>query len=398
MGIFNFLSKAPPKKDDFARMLLKRIRKSGDQRPVTYDSAGFRFVTTESRVLFLDNIYQEYLRADGDEQKSLINNFLAMWYTTELPVPDEFSDVKADLLPALRARSFLEIDVQLAGGKEMPPPPYETIGDHLALMLVYDLPTSMMTINDEALEKWGITFYEAMEVARQNLGEKPIQCAQIGSAYAAANGDGYDATRMISLDFIRQLKIPGEVVAMVPNRERLYIAGSDDPDGLAFMLEFAEKDVQHERFISGIAFRLDGDAWEPWLPPENHALFDRFRKLRLETMGQMYAAQAELLNKRHQQNGTDIFVASFSGMTEQSTGRVSSYCMWAENVDSLLPETDEVFLVRPNEKSVTTAARGSWDVVRQQANDLMEPQGTYPERWRVRSFPDASVLAKIGNK
>jgi uncharacterized protein DUF1444 len=323
MGLFDFLSKRPPEKDDFAQMLLKRIRKSGDHGPLTYDSAGFRFVRTESNVFFLDNLYQEYLRAGRRDRKTLINNFLAMWNTMDLELPEEFSDARADLLPALRARSYLEIDIQVTSNKEGPPP-YEPIGEHLALMLVYDLPTSMKILEPEAFERWGVSFYEAMEVAKQNLNEKPTQFAQIGSAYALVNNDGYDATRLVSLDFIRQLKVSGDTIAMVPNRERLYIAGSDDPDGLAFMIQFAEADVQHERFVTGFAFRLNGDEWEPWLPPGDHPLYERYRQLQVQTIGQMYAAQAELLNKRHRLSGIDVFVASFSGMTEESTGRLTT--------------------------------------------------------------------------
>jgi hypothetical protein len=398
MKFLDRLFNRPPNQQQFATLLLKRIRASGDSRPVTFDANGFRLIRPEGKISFLGNIYQEYLRTDKSEREQLIRRFLTMWHTTELPIPDDFDDVKPDLLPALRARAYLEVDVPLAGDGAGFIPPYEVIGEHLALALVYDLPTSMMTVNDIALEKWGVSFYEAMEVAKRNLEEKPTQCAQVGSAYSLVNGDGYDATRMVSLDFIRQLDVPGDIIAMAPNRERLYIAGSDDKDGLAFMLHFAEQDVQHERYISGMAFRLEGDDWQPWLPPEEHALHNQFQQLRVQTMGQMYSDQARLLNLRHQNEDIDIFVVSFSGLKNESTCRLTSHCMWAEDVDSLLPHTDEVFFVRPEGESVSIVARGDWDLVCRLAGVLMEPQGLYPERWRVRQFPSADVLAQIGTK
>jgi hypothetical protein len=398
MGLLDRFRNRPPSRDEFAQMLLKRIRASGDARPITYDPDAFRFVKSADYVCFLGNTYQEFVRTTATEREETIRRFLTLWHTMELPAPEEFNDVKADMMPALRARSYLEIDVQLASDKETPPPPYEIIGEHLALSLVYDLPTSMMTVGDELLEKWGVSFYEAMEVAKQNLYEKPTQVAQIGSAYSLVNADGYDATRMVSLDLIRQLKVEGEVIAMAPNRERLYIAGSEDADGLAFMLHFAKEDLQHERYITGIVFRLEDDEWQPWLPPPEHPLYGPIRKLRTESIGQMYTDQANLLNMRHEKTGIDIWVASFSGLEDKSTGDVTSYCIWADGVDSLLPETDEVFLVRRENEEVTTLARGDWEKVRQCAGDLMEPQGTYPERWRVRQFPDAATLAQIGTK
>lgn len=230
MGILDQFLNRPPSQNSFATMLLKRIRASGDHRPVTYDAAGFRLLRSNNQVMFLGNTYQEYLRGTKDERETIVRRFLAMWHTSEKPVPEDFDLVKADLLPALRARSYLEVDLLLAGDGEGTIPPYEIVGDHLALSLVYDLPDSMMTVNDELLGKWNVTFYEAMEVARKNLHDKPTQCAQIDSAYALTNGDAYDATRLVVLDFIHQLEVKGDVIAMVPNRERLYVAGSDDPD------------------------------------------------------------------------------------------------------------------------------------------------------------------------
>src|SRR5262245_49556366 len=100
MGLLNRLLNRPLDRDAFAQILLKRIRKSGDQRPIEYDAEKFQFRRSNSQLSFLGNVYQEYLRCEKGEHEQLIRNFLAMWYTTELPVPEDFDSVKADLLPA----------------------------------------------------------------------------------------------------------------------------------------------------------------------------------------------------------------------------------------------------------------------------------------------------------
>jgi hypothetical protein len=41
MGIFDYSRKRPPTQAKFAKMLLKRIRASGDKRPVQFDSHKF---------------------------------------------------------------------------------------------------------------------------------------------------------------------------------------------------------------------------------------------------------------------------------------------------------------------------------------------------------------------
>jgi hypothetical protein len=203
---------------------------------------------------------------------------------------------------------------------------------------------------------------------------------------------------MVALDLIRQFEVEGDYLAMAPNRERLYVTGTDNREALEILLKFVEEDLSNERFISGMAFRLVGDEWQSWLPPEGHELRLRFNQLRLQTIGQNYADQAEMLNKRHQRDGVDIFVASYSGITDKATGNMTSYCMWSDGVEALLPETDEVMFATRDNGEIKMAARADWQKVRQLAGHLMEPQELYPERWRVREFPDANLLAELGVK
>ncbi|MEX2310353.1 MAG: hypothetical protein WD738_22485 [Pirellulales bacterium] len=156
MGLVNRLLNRPLSQDKFAKSLLKRIRASGDTSFIRYDPANFRFLRSDERMVFLSNTYQEYLRLEVSERETLIQRFLATWHTTSLPVPEEFDDVRADNLPALRVRSFFEIDVhRAAGDNKVPSVPHELIAEHLALSLVYDLPTSMMTGQRGAAENVG---------------------------------------------------------------------------------------------------------------------------------------------------------------------------------------------------------------------------------------------------
>ena len=50
--------------------------------------------------------------------------------------------------------------------------------------------------------------------------------------------DSYDAARVLLLDTIRGLRVRGEIVAMIPNREALLFAGSDDLHALKHMLKW----------------------------------------------------------------------------------------------------------------------------------------------------------------
>jgi hypothetical protein len=81
--------------------------------PVEYDPQNFRLVRSDEHVIFLGNTYQEYLRLDPAEREKLIRRFLATWHTSSKPVPEDFDDVRADILPALRARAFFEVDIHI---------------------------------------------------------------------------------------------------------------------------------------------------------------------------------------------------------------------------------------------------------------------------------------------
>jgi uncharacterized protein YtpQ (UPF0354 family) len=350
MGFLNRLFDRPLSQDAFAHLVIKRLRSSGETGPIEYDSTQFRIQKSSDHYFFLNNVYQEYQRLPKSEHENLIRSFLTTWHTSSLKAPEEFADAKADLLPALRARSFFEIDIHRVADnfRAKMDVSHQIIAEHLAVSLVYDLPQSMMTVNSELLDQWGVTFYEAMEVAKDNLRQNTREFVKAGEMYAIVSGDAYDSSRMILLDFIRDLKVAGDTIAMVPNRETLYVCGTEDEAGLAMMATLTKENVQHERNISGMAFRLTGDEWEVWLPPEDHPSYSEFRELYVQSLGQTYAEQKDLLDKRHQLEHTDIFAASFSGIRHEKTGRISSYCMWSEGVDGLLPETEQVFFFMPH--------------------------------------------------
>src|SRR6185369_17779542 len=99
------------------------------------------------------------------------------------------------------------------------------------------------------------------------------------------------------------------------------------------MAHLTKENVQHERNISGMAYRLNGDEWEVWLPPEDHPSHQAFQELHFQSLAQTHAEQKDLLDKRHEREQTDIFVATYSGIQNEKTGRIASYCMWSEGVD-----------------------------------------------------------------
>ena len=154
--------------------------------------------------------------------------------------------------------------------------------DHLVACLVYDLPSSMQFVMADQVEKWGVTLYEAMEVALQNLDEREFVMMALGDKlYVIETGDSYDATRLLLKDKIRSLELVGKPVAVPVSRNTLLIAGSEDPAGIAILAELAEKKADDARPLCPIPIILEGDDWETWTPPADHPSAEKFRAMKL---------------------------------------------------------------------------------------------------------------------
>lgn len=397
-----FLSKffGPPSQDAFAKMLMKRMRRAG-MEGLQYDAEKFSVRIGKDWVAFLGNAYAEYCRGDKQQREAVINTFMQAWSTQRHGIPDDFEDAKPDLMPLLRARSYYEVDVARAGNGAALPIPYEIVADSLCLALAYDLPKSMATVTEDQLEKWGVSLYEALEVAKQNLRERTESYGQIGSVYTMANGDSYDASRLVLTDWVQGLDLRGDPIAMVPNRETLLVTGSEDSDGLAALATIAVEAFQHERRISGIPLRFADGEWQEWTPPLDHKCLPEFDRLRVATRGGEYESQKVVLDKRHLETGRDVFVASYAALQEDATGRIKSYCTWARGVPSLLPKTDLIMMVVPQEDGAPKIIRRvsvPWDVAHERFGHLMQEEpDCYPSRYLVEAFPaDGELVALEG--
>jgi hypothetical protein len=270
------------------------------------------------------------------------------------------------------------------------------LAEHLAIGLVYDLPDSMRTIIAEDLESWGVTFYEALEAACANLRQKedPVFFSPHDGVYLSATGDNYDASRLVLTDMVQHFEIRGDAIAMVLNRDTVVITGSESTTGLTIMAARARQALGEPRPISSIAMRLVDEEWMPWLPAADHPLCEEFTLLRLQSLGQQYAEQKELLDARLQKTGEECFVATFSAAKRSQNTPITSYCVWSEGVVSLLPKTDVVYFFRPTADDAQggIVAACAWETVERELGKLLEPEDLYPPRYRVKAFPTAAQL------
>jgi hypothetical protein len=391
-----------PTRDQFADLLARAIRAAGESAELRYDPDAFTLSTAgEGRHVFhLHNAYQEYGAAPAGRKGELFRRFVRTWFAHHKEVPDSFEDVQPDLLPTVRARAYFALNrlqMQVEGLGELDCP-HRVLAGHLGVGLVYDLPESILLLQQHHLDDWGVSFDEALGAAVRNLEEvsrEPFDGPAPG-VWRSPWRDNHDAARLVLTDVIRAHEVAGDPVVVVANRDTLLLTGSDDDEGLTRVAALAEEALGQPRAVSGRAVRLDGETWLPFLPGPGHPAHARFRELTVRSLGQDYADQAELLRALYEKQGKDVFVASFSAIKEKDTGAVVSYCVWSEGVDSLLPRTDEVAFYRPDApEGKQVLARVPWETVAEVAGALMKPAGLYPERYRVRKFPGPRQLARL---
>jgi hypothetical protein len=390
-----------PDRDAFAAMIRGRLEQAGERAEICYDPERFRLSVEgeHANIANLGNLYEEYLQLGPEGRERLVRNYVRSWFAPRKALPADYEDVHPDLLPSVRPRAYIELNLlrmRLQGVKDAAWP-YRPIGEHLAVCLVYDLPESLLQLQQRHLDDWGIDFDDALEHATVNLAQisahhfEPVAPGVWRSPWQ----DNLDASRLALPGLIRAHDVQGDPVAFVPNRDTLLFTGSDDEQGLVKLAELAAEAFEHARAISGIAFRLVGDEWEPFLPDPEHPAYEPFRLLAVRSRGGDYSEQKELLTQLHAKEGEDLFVASFSAMRDKETGEVFSYCVWSDGVEALLPRTDCIVFYQGNGDEGRVLGSVAWDEAVEAFGDLMTPLEVYPERWRVSEFPSVERLDEV---
>lgn len=392
-----------PDRAAFASLIIEEIRKAGEKGEIFYDEKEFRLRVEgeQSNYANLSNIYEEYVQAAPPEQERLLRNYVRSWFAPLKGLPEAYEDVHPDLLPSVRPRAYIELNlvrmrlqgIQDAGW------PYVPLADQLAICLVYDLPESLMQIQQRHLEDWQVSFEEALEHSIENLRQMSNHRFQklASGVWRSPWKDNLDASRLVLPELIRAHEIKGDPVVMVPNRDTLLLTGSEDEAGLSRLIEVATEEFEHARAISGFALRLEEDQWLPFLPDQEHPAFEQFRLLAIQSLGGDYSDQKELLQQQCLASGEDVFVANYSGMRDNETGRVFSYCVWSEGVETLLPRTDCLVFFRPDEANDQGEILGSasWWHAEEIIGDLLIPMPMYPQRYRVSQFPSEEQLQRL---
>lgn len=397
MGFLDRFRRKPPSPDEFAAMVMAALRQAGDTTPVEYDRAQFalRFRTDTNEVVNLNNFFVEYTQLPRQRKDEAIARVVDFRMEPE-PSAAVLAEARHRLLPSVRSQTYLaggrfqRLEAG-SGDESLAPATAGTLGGELVILLVLDYPRSIKTLQVKTLEAWGIGVQEALAIAVPNLrartegGLKKVR----NGVYASEWKDNYDATRILLPEIIRDVKVAGRPVALLPHRDSLLVTGEDDARGLQYLAEQAAASFETHHRVSARPLVLDGGMWRDLEVPASHPARAAFALHRRRSESIDYQVQQTGLTAMFEREGLDVFIATYTLVTIE--GRPVSYCIWMDDLPGLLPLVDAIVFTRGN----VTIGFAYWSDVQRAAGALMARTDHEPPRWQVESFPSQDVLAAM---
>jgi hypothetical protein len=397
LGLFDFF-RSTPTREKFAQQAIKAFADSGYPHALKYDAEEFRLVgvTDASRIINLTNAYLAVCAAPRKQRQHALMEFVRGMHAPELP--DTFAEARGRLLPVIRGRGALEYVRLLPETLDAGVPyidAFAPLSADSVIMLACDSERTIQTLTGATLNNWGVSFDEALAAATGNL--RDISAPQFERVapgiFLGKWGDSYDSSRLLFSDLFYRLELGGEPVVMAPTRQSLLVASANDKVALTGMLALARVAVEKEgRQVSALMYRFEGGKPVEFVPQDAElaAMAQDLKKIFLQDD---YHSQKQLLDKLNAKARLDVFVASYKLLQAKDSGRIHSYGVWTDKVDTLLPEVDKVALVRYHEESGEPDTRVvAWDELRAQFAELQQAVPGYPVRYRLSRFPTREQL------
>lgn len=395
--MLQWLGLSKPSPASFANALMAYAAAHGFNEPMRFDAPAFRIMTGEggAGVVNLVNLYPGYRDCARGQRTAYLAKCLALFHENEIPAG--FEAARANLLPVIRARSYVE-SVRLGAGAHdavsVSERFFAAFGTDAVVLLAYDSIDSMSILFDKQVEALGVPFATALDAALANLRDRSVEAFVRGAngVSVAVWNDAYDSSRILLPDVIHRAGI-ADPIAMLPTRDQLLVAPASNRDAMLAMLDLAQEcHAQDGRTVSAAMFAFtDGQARD--YQPLDAEVARRLATLKLHYLADDYALQKQLLDEQHEKQGIDVFVASFM-LTRLGGECLVSVCSWSQDVDSLLPRTDQVSLATFDEAGQAQhVGTVDWEQLERVAGHLMQLQPhAFPARYRVSGFPDLAAL------
>lgn len=386
----------------FVELVLDEATKSGSITGAFMDeSQAFSLAVSttdgQKHTLYLGNIFAELVDVTGEERRARVARLLREC-TAEKPAPNDWEDARYNLVSVVRSCQFGErLRHTLVSRPFLP---------FLREFVVIDRQDSMSYVTQGNLEAWDVPEGKVFESGRAVLRASTDLAAHIApydpsSPYPIwhyAWEDSYESSRLLLpevLEWFRD-RVHGNPIAAIPTRSLFVVTGDGDEDAVRRIATLADDEyTASPRRVSPAIYTLANRTVVPYETPASHPCRDQVHLGHLKLAGREYQDQQTDIVATFERTGTDIFVAKCAVVTFNDGRRPISYCVWTEDVDSLLPAAEYV-AVGGQKDGTTWSYWVPWAKVLDIARDCLEPaDGFVPPRWRTRAWPDEKVLARL---
>ncbi len=348
-------------------------------------------VVGDGRFINLSNLRAHYRTLEPHRQRAWVEMTIPPLLSTDKKSTLERSTLRA----VIRNRSVLEGVRLHAMGQDQAPTaiPHVSLTEDLCAMLVIDGPTSMMVVNDEHLDEWGVSFGELWPIGLSNVRDlEPLTWQVIDDGVLAAHGDDYVSARLLLpelLNTVAQLpvSIDKPMVAIPALRTSLYLAPLDDAAAIESAMRAASAHLEDASQISFWPVVVDdeGSMRRLALDP-THGAYNSYRQLTRLDLEATYAGPSQQLQRLV---GEDLTVAPVR-IGVDHTGLVESYATWGDG-ETLIPNVDAIVFEGAGQPRQSASFADVWAT----CHDLFEPTDHYPARWRVNERPDRALVDRI---
>lgn len=215
---------------------------------------------------FLDNAYKDY-KMRPDSIVSVIQHFMASSsYVYHLD--DEVEAIH--IIPVIKPAGYLTDVLRQMGAnvkKEDLSVVYDEYNDQLIVMYMVDSETSLRSLTKTDLSKLGISKDTLLNMAVRNLRAVLPEVKLLGDSdtYMITAGGNFEVSLILfpKIWTKENLKVNGDFVIAIPNRDLLLVTGSKNSKGISKLKELIANSYTNGNYpISDRLFRWNGKKFE----------------------------------------------------------------------------------------------------------------------------------------
>jgi uncharacterized protein YtpQ (UPF0354 family) len=389
----------------FVRFAAKAAGEVDGVKQVTADIDNFALdiVLDDGETMRL-NLTHLHVQTEGepaDARKSEIKNWVQR-VVTAAGREVTWADARLTLLPVIRPIGFARASKDMSGGAAL----MRSFAPFLGSFLAVDFPDTMMYVTNRHIDEWSVTEEELFATALGNMGARsgdgiePLEETD-RPVWQINSGDYYESSRLLVPGFLASFsdRVQGRPIAIIPERSTMIIAGDADPDTVEAMAELGRRGYdESSRSISPAIYTIDDHgAVIPYLRDGNDDIANAVRMGHVLLALNEYAAQKSDLEKQFEEGEEDVFIASYTAVELEESGRPVSYAIWGEGIPTLLPRADVVHVVLGDPESDESESFAvPWDKVLALVPDcIVQEANMSPARYRTLHWPTPEQLEAL---